>query len=77
MLTCDVDAERCQVDHIIEHNDGGPTNIDNARLLCPTHNQQRPGRTKKPPPSGSDSSDSDSDCSDGDGDDGSSGDHRA
>ncbi len=50
--TCNVDAERCQIDHIIEHSVGGPTNIDNARLLCPRHNQQRPGRTKKPPASG-------------------------
>ena len=46
--TCNVDAERCQVDHVIEHSAGGPTNIDNARLLCPRHNQQRPGRGKKP-----------------------------
>lgn len=48
---CDVEAERCQVDHIVEHADGGPTNIENARLLCPKHNLQRPGRGKKPPPS--------------------------
>src|SRR5690606_18843604 len=27
--TCDVDAERCQVDHIVEHTDGGPTSLDN------------------------------------------------
>ncbi len=47
--TCDVEAERCQVDHVVEHSAGGPTNIDNARLLCPKHNLQRPGRGKKPP----------------------------
>lgn len=61
--TCNVDAERCHVDHVVEHTDGGPTNLDNARLLCPRHNQQRPGRGKKPPPA----SDSDGD-GDGDGD---------
>ena len=63
--TCDVDAERCQVDHIIEYNDGGPTNIDNARLLCPRHNQQRPGRTKKPPNRRSGSADGGAPDSDG------------
>ncbi|NLD76086.1 MAG: DUF222 domain-containing protein, partial [Acidimicrobiales bacterium] len=46
--TCDVDAERCQVDHIVEHCDGGETHIENGRLLCSCHNQQRPGRGKKP-----------------------------
>ncbi len=60
--TCNVDAERCQIDHIVEHSAGGPTNIDNARLLCPRHNRQRPGRSKKPP--------SNHGGSDGDGDDG-------
>ena len=46
--TCDITAEYCQVDHIIEHADGGPTSVANGRLLCPQHNHQRPGR--KPPP---------------------------
>ncbi len=64
--TCNVDAERCQVDHIIEHSVGGPTNIDNARLLCPRHNRQRPGRGKKPPPSND--GDRDGDEADGSGD---------
>lgn len=65
--TCDVEAERCQVDHIVEHADGGLTNIENARLLCPKHNMQRPGRSKKIPPKddgggdGDGDSDSDSD----------------
>ncbi len=47
--TCDITAEYCQVDHIVEHNDGGPTSVENGRLLCPAHNHQRPGR--QPPPS--------------------------
>ena len=42
--SCNVSAEHCQVDHIIEARNGGPTNLDNARLLCPKHNRQRPGR---------------------------------
>ncbi|HMS90531.1 MAG TPA: HNH endonuclease signature motif containing protein, partial [Acidimicrobiales bacterium] len=46
--TCDITAEYCQVDHIIEHADGGPTSVANGRLLCPQHNHQRPGR--QPPP---------------------------
>lgn len=46
--TCDITAEYCQVDHIVEHADGGPTSVENGRLLCPQHNHQRPGRI--PPP---------------------------
>ena len=61
--TCDVEAERCQVDHIVEYSAGGLTNIENARLLCPKHNMQRPGRSKKIPPA----QDGDGD-GDGDGD---------
>ena len=41
---CDIPAERCDVDHIIEHVDGGPTTQANGRLRCPGHNRQRPGR---------------------------------
>ncbi|MEO6627244.1 MAG: HNH endonuclease signature motif containing protein, partial [Aquihabitans sp.] len=42
--TCDVEAEHCQIDHIIEVTSGGQTTVTNGRLLCPTHNRQRPGR---------------------------------
>ena len=42
--TCEVEAEFCQVDHIVEVAAGGQTVITNARLLCRTHNRQRPGR---------------------------------
>ena len=45
---CNIDVEWCQVDHIIEFTDGGPTTQDNGRLLCPTHNRQRPGRRTTP-----------------------------
>jgi hypothetical protein len=47
---CDVTAHKCQVDHIVEYTDGGPTTIDNARLLCPMHNRHRPGRRAPPGP---------------------------
>ncbi len=42
--TCRVEAEYCQIDHVIEVNAGGPTNVTNGRLLCGVHNRQRPGR---------------------------------
>lgn len=41
---CRVDVDLCQVDHIVEWTDGGPTIQSNGRLLCPAHNRQRPGR---------------------------------
>lgn len=46
--TCDEPAEYCHVDHITGHCDGGTTSVENGRLLCPSHNHQRPGR--RPPP---------------------------
>ena len=45
---CCVPADRCQVDHIIEYCDDGPTTQANGRLLCAHHNRQRPGRTAPP-----------------------------
>ena len=42
--TCRVEAEYCQIDHIIEVTAGGPTTVANGRLLCGVHNRQRPGR---------------------------------
>ena len=42
--TCRVEAEYCQIDHVIEVNAGGPTTVTNGRLLCGVHNRQRPGR---------------------------------
>jgi hypothetical protein len=47
---CTVPAEFCQVDHIVEVTDGGPTVQENGRLLCPAHNRQRPGRRSGGPP---------------------------
>jgi hypothetical protein len=45
---CDVPAERCQADHIIEYSKGGLTTQENGRLLCEHHN--RPGDQRPPPP---------------------------
>jgi hypothetical protein len=46
---CDVRGERCQVDHIIPHAYGGPTEQENGRLLCGFHNRLR---NQRPPPDG-------------------------
>lgn len=47
---CMVPAERCEVDHVVEYVDGGPTTQANGRLRCPAHNRQRPGRRPPDPP---------------------------
>ena len=47
--TCEVSAERCQVDHIVPWAAGGPTTQENGRLLCGYHNRLR---NQRPPPSG-------------------------
>ena len=49
---CDVPAERCEVDHVWRHADGGPTHPDNGRLRCGPHNRAReraPTRTRRRP----------------------------
>ncbi|GAC1310188.1 MAG: hypothetical protein NVSMB16_06780 [Acidimicrobiales bacterium] len=50
--TCDIPADRCQVDHIIPYAAGGPTTQTNGRLLCGPHNRNRPGATRPPTASG-------------------------
>jgi len=47
---CDVEASKCQVDHIIPYPAGGLTTQENGRLLCGFHNRQRNGRPGRPPP---------------------------
>ena len=42
--TCRVEAEYCQIDHVVEATAGGQTSVTNGRLLCGVHNRQRPGR---------------------------------
>jgi hypothetical protein len=36
---CYVPAEDCQVDHVVPWEAGGPTTVDNGRLLCAFHNR--------------------------------------
>jgi hypothetical protein len=38
---CEVPAEDCQVDHVIEHHRGGPTRTWNGRPACGYHNRRR------------------------------------
>lgn len=52
---CDRPAVDCQVDHIIPFSDGGPTTLENARLLCQFHNRLAyqkwlKERKQRPPP---------------------------
>ena len=39
--SCDVPAERCQIDHIVPFPAGGPTTQDNGRCQCPYHHRHR------------------------------------
>jgi hypothetical protein len=39
--SCDVRADRCQVDHIEPYRAGGLTSQDNGRLACGFHNRGR------------------------------------
>lgn len=52
---CDVVADECQADHIVEWAQGGPTTQDNGRLCCGFHNRLR----NKRPPGGDDDEDDD------------------
>jgi hypothetical protein len=38
--SCDVPAERCEVDHIQPYDRGGPTQQDNGRCLCKYHHRR-------------------------------------
>jgi len=42
--TCEVPATCCEVDHIIDWADGGPTDQNNAQPLCDHHNRWKPKR---------------------------------
>ena len=48
--SCDLQASRCQVDHIQPYTDHGPTTQANGRLLCGPHNRMRNHRSPRPPP---------------------------
>ncbi|MEY2451235.1 MAG: hypothetical protein QOD92_809 [Acidimicrobiaceae bacterium] len=53
---CDIPAEDCDIDHIIEHAKGGLTTQRNGRCACRTHNLQRNNQPEhfdpdaRPPP---------------------------
>ncbi len=47
---CQVPADQCEVDHIVEWSAGGETTQTNGRLLCAHHNRQRPGQHPPPAP---------------------------
>jgi hypothetical protein len=50
---CDVPAERCQIDHIVPYDEGGPTTQDNGRCYCPFHHRwhhQRQQQQRQPQP---------------------------
>ena len=40
--SCDVPAERCEIDHIVPYAQGGPTTQDNARCRCKYHHRRTP-----------------------------------
>ena len=46
---CDLPAENCEMDHIVPFSEGGPTNQENAQVLCGRHNRMR---YERPPPDG-------------------------
>jgi hypothetical protein len=47
--SCDLPAEKCQIDHIVPWNEGGLTTQENGRVHCAFHNRLR---NHGPPESG-------------------------
>lgn len=48
--SCDLQASRCQVDHVQPYAQGGLTTQENGRLLCSTHNRMRNHVDQRRPP---------------------------
>jgi hypothetical protein len=44
---CTVPAARCDIDHVIAYNDGGPTTQANGTLRCPAHHRWRHRQTRR------------------------------
>jgi hypothetical protein len=44
---CDLSADKCQMDHIVPHSQGGLTTQENGQVLCGYHNRLR---YERPPP---------------------------
>ena len=38
---CGIDAEACDVDHVLNHTDGGPTTPSNLQCLCRRHHLRK------------------------------------
>jgi hypothetical protein len=38
---CHRPAKRCDIDHIVPHADGGPTELDNLACLCRLHHRMK------------------------------------
>jgi hypothetical protein len=47
---CDEPVSRCQIDHIIEYEDGGTTTLANGQLQCGFHNRWKHRNKNRPPP---------------------------
>jgi hypothetical protein len=47
---CDCTGRRLQIDHILERQDGGPTDITNAQPLDGPHNRWKTHHRNHPPP---------------------------
>lgn len=41
---CNIDAKDCELDHVINHADGGETAVHNLQSLCPHHHNVKTGR---------------------------------
>ncbi|WP_156907763.1 HNH endonuclease signature motif containing protein [Corynebacterium freiburgense] len=41
---CTTPANQCDIDHVINHNDGGPTTLSNLQCLCRTHHNLKTDR---------------------------------
>jgi hypothetical protein len=44
--TCDVPAALCDIDHVVDWNDGGPTDHDNGRPRCKVHHTKARQKSK-------------------------------
>jgi Domain of unknown function (DUF222) len=47
---CDRSGPLLQTDHVVEHQDGGPTDVANAEPMCESHNRWKTNQRGRPPP---------------------------
>ena len=48
--TCEIPADRCEIDHDLPYADGGETTQTNGRPVCDHHNQLRDKRRRRRQP---------------------------